>query len=275
METGIGSEHSKFETRPALAGRRVVITRARPQAGALAQALEGEGALVIALPAIEIRNPASWEPLDQAIRGLDDFDIVLLTSVNGVRSFLDRLAASGRPLSDLDRLEIGAIGPATAAELKRARVRVDFVPRVYQAEGLLEILGKRDLAGKRFLIPRAKVARDLVPRVLTERGAKVRVVEAYETVAPEIGFEEIERAFNPRPDLITFTSSSTVTNFVRLVGHDRLSETLRGVAVASIGPITSGTARELGLEVTIEASESTITGLVEAIVEHLRVPVQS
>ncbi len=253
-----------------MAGRRIVITRARSQAGALARTLAGKGAQVVDLPVIEIREPASWEPLDRAIQRLDEFDFVLLTSVNGVRSFLGRLALCGRPLADLERLQIGAIGPATAAELKHARVHVDVVPRVYQAEGLLEILGQRDLTGKRFLIPRAKVARDLVPRILADHGAKVCVVEAYETVAPEIGTREIEEAFNPRPDLITFTSSSTVTNFIRLVGQDQLGEMLRGVAVASIGPITSQTARELGVEVTTEASESTIPGLVNAIVEHLR-----
>jgi len=223
------------------------------------------GAEVIEIPTIEIRDPASWEPLDSAIRRLEEFDFLLVTSVNGVRNFLARLRACGRDIGDLKGLTIGAIGPATAAGLEKAGVKVDLMPREYRAEGLLEALADRDLRGKAFLIPRAKVARDVVPRVLREKGAKVEVVEAYQTAPPHFPPGELERLLTPPPDVITFTSSSTATNFAKLVGETKIAQTLRGVAVASIGPITSDTVRKLGLAVAIEAGESTIPGLVRAI----------
>jgi len=169
---------------------------------------------------------------------------------------------------DLKGLVIGAIGPATAAEFAKTGIKVDFVPKDYRAEGLLEALSGHDLQGKSFLIPRAKVARDLVPRALKERGARVEVVEAYETVAPEFPPGELERLLTPPPDMITFTSSSTATNFAKLLGDRRLRDVLDGVAVASIGPITSDTLRSLGVEVRVEAKHSTIPGLVQAIREH-------
>jgi uroporphyrinogen III methyltransferase/synthase len=170
----------------------------------------------------------------------------------------------------LKGLTIGAIGPATAAEFAKTGVKVDVVPRKYVAEGLLEALANRDLNGKAFLIPRAKVARDVVPRVLMEKGGRVEVVEAYETVVPRLPVGELRRLLTPSPDVITFTSSSTAANFSRLAGTNNVAELLRGVAIASIGPITSETIRKLGLAVTIEAEESTMAGLVRAIEGHFR-----
>ena len=236
----------------------------------LREQLMALAAEVIEIPTIEIRDPASWEPLDSAIRRLEEFDYVLVTSANGARNFLRRLEACGRHVGDLQGLIIGAIGPATAAEFARSGVKVDLTPRRYVAEGLLEALGDRDLRGKAFLIPRAKVARDLVPRVLREKGARVEVVEAYETVVPELPPGELRHLLTPPPDVITFTSSSTATNFVRLAGENNTSELLRGVAIASIGPITSETIRKLRLTVAIEAKESTMPGLVRAIEDHFR-----
>jgi uroporphyrinogen III methyltransferase/synthase len=253
-----------FERLP-LFGRRIVITRAREQAGGLRDELAALGADVVEIPTIEIRPPASWEPLDSAIRRLAEFDYLLVTSAQGVRSFLARLDAGGRDVRDLNGLMIGAIGPATAEEFAKTGIRVDLLPKAYQAEGLLEALETHDLRGKAFLIPRAKIARDLVPRVLKERGAQVEVVEAYETVVPQLAPEELTRLLTPPPALITFTSSSTATNFARLVGEDKVTEVLRGVAIASIGPVTSQTVRNLGMTVAVEAEESTIPGLVETI----------
>ena len=258
-----------FERLP-LFGKRIVITRAREQADVLRDALEELGAQTIALPTIEIRDPASWKPLDLAIGRLEEFHYLLVTSANGVRNFLRRLDVCGRDVRDLKGLTIGAIGPATAAEFAKTGVKVDFIPDEYRAEGLLEVLGGRDLKGKGFLIPRAKVARDLVPRVLTERGARVEVVTAYETALPEFGPGELEGLLNPAPDVITFTSSSTVTHFARLLGHRPVKEALAGVAIASIGPITSATIRKLGLSVSVEARESTVPGLVRALTEYFR-----
>lgn len=256
-----------FEHLP-LFGRRIAITRAREQAGVLHQELAALGAEVIEIPTIEIRPPGSWEPLDAAIRRLEEFRYLLVTSANGVRNFLARLAASGRDVRALKGLTIGAIGPATAAEFARTGVKVDLLPTEYVAEGLLAALADRDLRGKAFLIPRARVARDLVPRVLEERGARVEVVEAYQTVMPEISPDELARLLSPPPDAITFTSSSTATNFAKLLGESQLAETLRGAAIASIGPITSQTLRKLGFSVTLEAQESTMAGLVQVLQHH-------
>ncbi len=253
-----------FERLP-LFGKRIVITRTREQAAPLCDALTELGAEVIECPTIEIRDPASWEPLDSAIRRLPEFHYLLVTSANGVRNFLARLKACSRDVRDLKGLEIGAIGPGTAAEFARTGVNVDLVPREYRAEGLLEVLGNRDLRGKGFLIPRAKVARDILPKVRAERGARVEVVEAYETVVPHMSSEELARLFTPTPDVITFTSSSTASNFAKLVGENRVGEVLRAVTIASIGPVTSETLRQLGLTVTIETSESSIPALVRAV----------
>jgi uroporphyrinogen III methyltransferase / synthase len=251
---------------PVLAGKCVVVTRARPQSSALRKPLEALGAEVVEIPTIEIHDPDSWESLDRALRRLDEFDFLIVTSVNGAQKLLERLGAAGRSASDLARLEVGAIGPATAAELERAGVRVDFIPRTYRAEGLLESLEERDLRGKAFLIPRARVARDLVPRVLAERGARVEMVEAYRTALPVLPAGTLERLLTP-PDLVIFTSSSTASNFALLIDEHRLMPHT-AVRAASIGPVTSETARALGFDVVLEATESTIPGLVNAIREH-------
>ena len=253
-----------FERLP-LFGKRIVITRTREQAGRLREMLEELGAQVVEIPTIEIRPPASWEPLDSAIRRLEEFQYLLVTSTNGVRNFLTRIHSCGRDVRDLKGLTIGAIGPATAAEFARTGVKVDFVPKEYRAEGLLESLSGHDLTGKAFLIPRAKVARDLVPRALKDRGARVEVVEAYETVAPQFAEGEIERLLTPAPHMVTFTSSSTASNFAKIVGQEEIRRLLTGVAVASIGPITSETVRKLGLTVAVEAKVSTISGLIDEI----------
>jgi uroporphyrinogen III methyltransferase / synthase len=261
-------------TEQPLAGRRIVITRALRQGSALREPLEALGAEVIEIPTIEIRNPESWAPLDAAIARLEEFDFLILTSVNGVQKLLDRLRACGRDTSALAGLEVGAIGPGTASELERASIRVDFVPKEYRAEGLIQALDGRDLCGKAFLIPRAKVARDLVQRALTGRGARVEVVEAYETVLPRLPPEMLDRLRARLPDLVTFTSSSTVTNFARLIKDHNVMEPA-AVKAASIGPVTSETARQLGFEVVVEAAESTMGGLVAAIKKHVAVVASS
>ena len=255
-----------FEKLP-LFGKRIVITRSREQAEVLRDALMELGAEVIEIPTIVIRDPASWAPLDQTLGRLNEFEFLLVTSANGVRNFMSRLKLSGRDARDLKGLRIGAIGPVTAAEFDRYGISVDFVPKEYRAEGLLEALKSEDIRGKGFLIPRAKVARDLVPRALEERGARVEVVEAYETVPPAYAAGELEGLLTPPPDAITFTSSSTASNFAKLFAGKPLSQVLSGTTVASIGPITSDTVRKLGLEVSIEAVESTIPGLVRALVD--------
>lgn len=253
-----------------LAGKRIVVTRAREQAEEFCHTLAELGAEPVLIPTIEIRDPESWDPFDNALRRLEDFDYLLVTSANGARRLLDRMRVAGLEPDTLKRLTVGAIGPATAAELEHAGVLVDFVPSDYRAEGLLDALAGHPVRGKGFLIPRAKVARDLVPRVLAERGARVEVVEAYRTAVPVMASGEFERLLTPRPDAITFTSSSTATHFSQLLGKRPVAEVLEGVVIVSIGPVTSDTLRRLRLTVDAEADEYTLAGVVRALEDYFR-----
>ncbi|MGH9405283.1 MAG: uroporphyrinogen-III C-methyltransferase [Terriglobia bacterium] len=252
-----------FESLP-LFGKRIVVTRPAAQAGTMRDLLLESGAQPVGIPSIELREPGSWVALDAAIRTLDSFDFLLVTSANGVRHFFARLHACGYDSRRVSDLEIGAIGPATAAELARHGIRADFVPREYRGEGLLESLAGREVSGKSFLIPRARVARDLVPQELRKRGARVEVVEAYFAAAPNYRPDELEALLTPPPHVITFTSSSTATNFFALPFPEVVRSALQRALIASIGPATSSTLEALGRKVEIEAEESTVCGLVKA-----------
>ncbi len=244
----------------------MLVGRARHQASALADALRLVGAEVISIPFIEIREPSSWRPLDGAIARLLDYDWLILTSVNGVVALFARLEKRGKSEADLLHLNIAAIGPATRKAIEAHGLPVDVMPEEYVAESVVAEL-KGQVKGKRVLLVRAKVARNVIPSQLAKAGARVDVVEAYETVMPESSRTELLRVLRDpagKPDVITFTSSSSVRNFAELLGkgNDAL---LSGVKLASIGPITSQTLRELGLRVDIEAREYTIPGLVATI----------
>jgi uroporphyrinogen III methyltransferase/synthase len=241
---------------------RIVITRARGQAAELAAKLEALGAEVVEFPTIEIRPAADYGPLDAALAHIATYDWVIFTSANGVRFFLERLAALGLNI-DAARARVCAIGPATRMAAENAGFRVDLMPGEYVAESLVLAFEGEELKGKRILLPRAAVARDVVPTSLRRRGAHVDVVEAYRTAIPENAPALAREIFaaGRKPDWITFTSSSTVTNFVRAAGV----EALEGVRVASIGPVTTATARKLGITVTAEAATFTMEGLAEAI----------
>jgi len=247
-----------------LSGVRVVITRAREQAGDLAAKLEALGAEVIEFPTIEIRPAEDYRALDAALANLAAYDWLIFTSANGVKFFMERLDLRGRDLAAF-RGGVCAIGPATRKAVEQNGMKVTLVPEEYVAESLVAAFEGYDLAGKRILLPRAAVARDLAPAELAKRGAEVDVVEAYRTVVPRDMAARVREVFfgERTPDWITFTSSSTVTNFVQAAG----SHTLEGVKVASIGPVTSATARKFGLEVTAEASPYTVEGLVGAILK--------
>jgi uroporphyrinogen III methyltransferase / synthase len=266
-----------FERLP-LFGQRIVVTRARGQAEALTSKLAALGADVIELPAIEILGPGevSVPPavlppvsLTEAIARLQTYGWLIFTSANGVKFFIDALDRSGYDLRKL-RAKICAIGPATRAAIEALHLKVDLMGEEYVAEGLLAAFADHDLAGARVLLPRAAIARDLVPTELSRRGATVDVVEAYRTVAPEGLAERARNIFTaPRkPDWVTFTSSSTVQNLVAALG----SEALRGVKAASIGPITSGAARTAGIEVAVEAREYTVDGLIAVLLQYDRPP---
>lgn len=245
--------------------------RARHQAGALSSGLRELGATVIEIPFIEIRKPHSYKSLDSALQSLTNYDWLILTSVNGVDAVWDRLKQLKLTKRDLRHLKVAAIGPATRKAIEKRGVRVDVVPDEYVAESVVKSL-RRQVAGKRILLARAKVARDVIPRELHKLGAQVDVVEAYETVVPPRSRTRLRLIFKDpkrRPGVITFTSSSTARNFLALVAgrSARATRSLRGIRFASIGPVTSSTLRELRLPVDIEAKEYTIPGLIRAIVE--------
>jgi len=252
-----------------LAGRRIVVTRARKQAGGLAQRIEALGGEVIEFPTIEIQPPASFADLDHAVRQIDSYQWIIFTSVNGVAPFLERLELAAKTAADLPHAQVVAIGSETAKRLSSAGVAVTLVPGRFQAEGILESLKPADLVGKRVLIPRAAKARDVLPDTLRQWGAHVDVVEAYRTVAPAFDAAAIrQRLHQGEVDLVTFTSSSTVSNFVQLCGGGSLASIVGRALVASIGPITAQTIEELGGQVTVLAREFTIDGLVNALVDH-------
>lgn len=254
-----------------LAGRRIVITRRREQAEELREALRRKGAVVVELPTIALEAPRSWGPLDRAFDRLPDYDWIIFTSANGVEFFFRRLRQRRKNRRLLGGAQIAAIGPATAAALRERGLRTSLVPDEYRAEGLLRALGKAGWRGQRVLLARAAKAREVLPRTLRRRGARVDVVETYRTVLPRASRQRARRIFGRRkPDAITFTSSSTVKNFFALLGRRRARRALKGVAVASIGPVTSRTARQAGVRVALEARPYTIPALVAGLDRHFR-----
>ena len=252
-----------YEARP-LFGRRIMVTRARAQAGRFVHALEDLGAEVVQAPTIRIAEPEDPEPLRRAVREIDSFAWVVFTSANAVEHFWRELRASGRDTRALAGVSLCAIGPATAAAIEAQGARADLVPGEYVAEAVADALTTETaLPGTRVLLPRADIARETLPALLAARGAEVVDVPAYRTVPDDAAAEAVRAELRRgRIDAITFTSSSTVRNFVDLFGRD-----VGAARVASIGPITSATARELGLEVDVQAKEHTVPGLVAALRE--------
>ncbi|HYM77229.1 MAG TPA: uroporphyrinogen-III synthase [Candidatus Dormibacteraeota bacterium] len=271
------SKKSAKSTAPPLQGIRVLVGRARHQAGALSAELRKLGAQVVEIPFIEIRKPRSFRALDSALKNLQTYDWLILTSVNGVEAMwsrIEKLAETsglrGLPWkSGASEPRVAAIGPATKKAIEQRGLKVDVVPKEYVAESVVRSVKNR-VKGKRVLLVRAKVARDVIPQELRRAGAVVDVVEAYETVVPQSSRRRLQAALShpkKRPQVVTFTSSSTVKNFVELLGPGRKRAHLDGILMSSIGPVTSTTLRECGLRVDIAAKEFTIPGLVKAIVE--------
>ena len=254
-----------------LAGRLIVVGRTRGQAGTLSSALRSLGADVLEIPFIEVRPPRSFQPLDDSLRRHREYDWLILTSANGVSALMERLGKLRLDAAGLAHLKVAAIGPATREALEKHGFSVAVMPKEYVAEAVVASL-QSEVRGKRVLLVRAKVARDVIPNELREAGAQVDVREAYETVVPESSRRQLLAALTskaPRPDVITFTSSSTARNFLQLLGEQAaVSGVLDGIRLASIGPVTTGTLRELNLPVHIQATEYTIPGLVSAIVRH-------
>jgi uroporphyrinogen III methyltransferase/synthase len=252
-----------------LSGRTIVVTRAKEQARSFSDLLREEGARVLEAPAIRLAPPLSWAPLDAALRQAGNYRFIIFTSANGVERFFARLAEKNLDVRDLKGVEIMAIGPATAAAITTRGIRVAAVPDEYRAEGLLKTL--RSVEGARVLIPRAAVARDLLPGALRKRGARVDVVHVYRTLPAREGLKEVAAALRAgEVDLITFTASSTVAHFMdRFRGRGDAAR-IRAVPVAAIGPITARSARESGFRVAVMPRESTVPALAAAIVRRFR-----
>lgn len=253
-----------------LHGKRIVVTRAREQASALSERLRAAGAEPIEYPVIAFAPPSDWAGLDSALRQIDSYDWVIFTSVNGVKFAVQRMRDLGIDPGQLRGCKLGAIGPATAAELTTAGFQADFMPKEFVAEAVVAQIG--DVHGQRILLPRADIAREALADGLEARGAQVENVVAYRTVLGEAEADVVGLLHNGQIDAVTFTSSSTVKNFFARLEQSGVSTSaarrlLEPVTIAAIGPITAKTAYEYGLKVAIEADKYTIEGLMSALIE--------
>ena len=258
-----------YETLP-LFGKTFVITRAESQAESFIHMLEERGAEVFLHSSIKTVAPADWGPLDQSLQVLSDYDGLIFTSVNAVYYFSQRLKEKNKDIRELKGVQVYAIGPKTAQAVKNLNILVNTVPENYVAESLIDCIGKDNIYGKKFLLPRATVAREILPDTLRKMGAKIDIVPAYQTIAPiQSDSNFLQRLDEGCIDVITFTSSSTVNNFL-----DRLDNNYRNrldkIIIACIGPITQKTAEDRGLKVTIIPKHHTIDGLILAIETHFK-----
>ncbi|MFC1822701.1 uroporphyrinogen-III C-methyltransferase [Thermodesulfobacteriota bacterium] len=266
------NELNWFENRP-LFGKRIMVTRAREQASDFLARLSELGAECIEFPTIKVVPPESWAGLDRAIRRLGHFQWVLFTSVNGVKYFFERLEALDYDVRDLKGIKIGAIGPKTAQSIVLRGIKPDLVPDEYRAEAIVERFKQWETKGLKILLPRAAQARDVLPVELVNMGAFVDEVPVYRTVKPDNDKGRVRQLLESgEMDMVTFTSSSTVTNFVGMFGGQReqLQLWMEKVAIACIGPITAETAQEKGFQVSTMPPEYTIESLVQAIVHYFK-----
>ena len=265
---GLRQHLNWFEDRP-LFGKTVVVTRAREQASDFRLLLEEKGAQCLEFPTIEVIPPANWDPIDKAIQNLEQYDWLIFTSINGVRFFFQRLQEQGKDVRALHGIRIGAIGPKTAVGLEERGLRLDFIPSEYRAEAVIDGLGADEVRSKRFLLPRAAKAREILPEKIKEMGGQIDVVPVYETIRPTGKREQVRDLLKKGLiSCITFTSSSTVENFAKMFPEEDLPSLVEKATIACIGPITAQTAREHGLEVKIMPGEYTIEALTAEVVEY-------
>lgn len=254
-----------------LKGKHVLVTRPENQAESFASLLRREGAIPVLLPTIETIPPNSWAPVDQAIASLDKYQWLIFTSVNGVKFFCNRFKDLNDDLSRLNNFNIISVGPKTAAALEKKGLNSRLIAKKFQGEGILQALADTSVSGKHFLLPRALKAREVLPETLRQRGATVDIIPVYQTVFPTKSAGKINKLFTDQQkiDILTFTSSSAVSNLVKHCHEPLSAECIRRLPTACIGPITTQTALKLGLNVQIEASRYTVEGLIEAITEWL------
>ncbi len=253
-----------FERQPLL-GKKVLVTRTRQQASHLVQLLERKGAGCIECPTIEVRMVKDTGVVDRAIEGMAVFDWIIFSSTNAVKFFFARIDQLGLDIRVLGKTKIAAVGSSTADAIRKLHLRVDAVPDDFRAEGLVEFFKGQDMQGRKVLIPRAVVARKVLPDALRELGAQVTIAPLYETIPPEIAPQTLELLEEENIDVITFTSSSTVKNFFKTVPADVIERIRSTAKVACIGPVTAKTAENMGLHVDIVPDESTVPALVDAV----------
>jgi len=255
-----------FEKMP-LFGKGIVITRPERQADDLACLLSAEGAHPIAFPTIKIVPPVSWQELDESIDKLVTYDWLIFTSANGVQFFFERLREKNNDIRNLKGIKICCIGPATARQIEGKGIQVDLVPKQFIAEGILQSFAAMDLKGSKILLPRASKARDVLPEGLKKLGASVDVVATYRTINSGRKKEDLAAIIcDGKVDVITFTSSSTVSNFVEIMGRD--FKLPANINVACIGPVTADTAKRAGFKIDINQQEYTMAGLVQSLIAH-------
>ena len=260
-----------FDNRP-LFGRSIMVTRGADQAGEFSAKLERLGARVYSCPTIQITPPKSYQELDQAIQHLDKFHWIVFTSFNAVSHFFARLSEHGLDTRALGGCRVCAVGPKTATALAPFGIRADLIPADYKAEGVVAEFLKLDITGKKILLPRGDRAREVIPEELSFMGAQVAAPIAYDNVAPDqIPAESLRALEERRVDCVTFTSSSTVQNLASILGENRFLHLMDGVRVASIGPVTSKSCRDLGLEVHMEPAEYTLDALAAELIGHFAV----
>ncbi|MBE9528736.1 MAG: uroporphyrinogen-III C-methyltransferase [Proteobacteria bacterium] len=259
-----------FESRPLFA-KRVLVTRTAEQAGSFTAVLENRGAEPVNFPTIKTVAPPSWKEFDRSVKRLSTYDWAIFTSANGVKYFIERLHKLGLDIRELKGVKLCAIGPQTAAAVKALGIGVDLVPKKFIAEGVLEAFGKRGIKGKKFLLPRALKAREILPIEISRLGGKIDVVPVYKTIRPRSGAKEVrERFLAGEIDAVTFTSSSTVTNFAAMFKKGEAAELVKDSLIACIGPVTAATAKELGFTVGVMAKEYTIPGLTTAMEKYYK-----
>jgi uroporphyrinogen III methyltransferase/synthase len=260
-----------FESKP-LFGKRIVVTRSREQASVFAEMLIDRGAKPVELASIDVVPPESWGELDGALDALATYQWLIFTSANAVKFFFRRMRERGMDIRSLKGVRICAVGPKTAESLEDYSLRADLVPAEFKAEGVIAALGGGDVKGQRFLIPRAKVAREIIPVRLRELGAQVTVATAYENVRPDADVDRLKKLFQEKKiSAVTFTSSSTVNNFVEMMGKSEYKTLMNGVTVACIGPVTARTAEEYGMKVDVMPKDYTVPALVESMVEYFKI----
>lgn len=252
-----------IESSLALQGRRILVTRSRSQASELVSKIEQLGGTTIEFPVIRIIPAMAQKPLEQAIHDLQKFDWILFTSTNGVDFFAEKLEQMGLSFSDL-KAKMGAVGPKTAEVMAKWGKTTDIIADDYQASGFLAVLSDVIHPGEYVLLPRGNMAKADLPEGLSSRGIHVTEVVVYENVMSSERSEEVLALLKNRQlDAITFTSSSTVVNFCKLLKKESITDLLAGVKVACIGPVTAATAKDLGVRIDAVAKEYTIDGLVQ------------